>query len=203
MNLLSELSKAVARFSTKEDFITGMDFFINRLELLPYGHMTRDQLEALYICTNEKLEDRDQFKYESYDDPYINLEKIKTSQAWKDVLEVLRKHAITFGDVVKFSGQDMQTIIRSVSYEVLQHALTKAPETIQDCFFINMSEKMAQAVKDKIEEEKNIPQKTIDTARDQIVESMIYFIDHNKIQADKETFITRPAKSYTQKLWMS
>lgn len=181
MNLLSEVSMAIARISTKEDFITGMDFFINRLELIPYGHMTRDQLEALYLCSNEKFEDRNQTKYELYNDPYLNLEKVKTSEIWSKVLEVFREHAITFNDVIKFSGKDIQLIIRSVSIEVLQHALTGAPEIIQEHFFCNMTEGMTSMIKREIEEEKNISHKIIDDARNQIVESIIYFLDHSMI----------------------
>lgn len=200
MNLLSEVSKAIARISTKEDFITGMDFFINRLELIPYGHMTRDQLEALYLCSNEKFEDRNQAKYELYNDPYLNLEKVKTSEIWSKVLEVFREHAITFNDVIKFSGKDIQLIIRSVSIEVLQHALTGAPEIIKEHFFCNMTEGMASMIKRDIEEEKNISQKIIDDARNQIVESIIYFSEHSMIDVEEDTFITKPSKKAAYKL---
>lgn len=200
MNLLSEVSKAIARISTKEDFITGMDFFINRLELIPYGHMTRDQLEALYLCSNEKFEDRNQAKYELYNDPYLNLEKVKTSEIWSKVLEVFREHAITFNDVIKFSGKDIQLIIRSVSIEVLQYALTGAPEIIQEHFFCNMTEGMASMIKREIEEEKNISQKIIDDARNQIVESIIYFSEHSMIDVEEDTFITKPSKKAAYKL---
>ena len=55
-------------------------------------------------------------------------------------------------------------------------------------------------IKRDIEEENDISQKIIDDARNQIVESIIYFSEHSMIDVEEDTFITKPSKKAAYKL---
>jgi flagellar motor switch protein FliG len=68
-----------------------------------------------------------------------------------ELAEEIKKRMFVFEDIVTLDNRSIQRIIRDIDNQDLQLALKVASDTVKEVMFKNMSQRMAEALKEEIE----------------------------------------------------
>lgn len=172
------------------------------LSMLPIEVQSKVALEALTVrqATREQIEAIDKDVRENIDfvmggierlsrmledaDPATRkniIEYLKTQKP--DIYEKVKRVVMTFDDIGGYSDRDLQTIIRTLSNEVIARAVAKAPPQIVEKFFANMSQGAVSAIKEIIDYSGDLSPVQIDEAQGKVIDAVKTLEAEGKITA--------------------
>ncbi len=153
---------------------------INRmLTLGPVQKDVLDQIEQTlrteFMAALSRGEDKD--PYEAMAEIFNNFDRA-TERRFIDALdrknsaaaEKIKSLMFVFEDLMRLDGQDMQVLLRFVDKSVLAKALKGANEDVRRHFFLNMSERAANILRDDIDIMGPTRLREIDAAQSKVVE---------------------------------
>jgi flagellar motor switch protein FliG len=172
------------------------------LSMLPIEVQSKVALEALTVrqATREQIEAIDKDVRENIDfvmggierlsrmledaDPATRkniIEYLKTQKP--DIYEKVKRVVMSFEDIVGYSDRDLQTIIRTLSNEVIARAVAKADPQIVEKFFANMSQGAVSAIKEIIDYSGDLSPVQIDEAQSKVLDAVKTLEAEGKITA--------------------
>ncbi len=172
------------------------------LSMLPIEVQSKVALEALTVrqATREQIDAIDKDIKENIDfvmggierlsrmledaDPATRkniIEYLKTQKP--DIYEKVKRVVMTFDDIAAYSDRDLQTIIRTLSNEVIARAVAKAPPQIVEKFFANMSQGAVSAIKEIIDYSGELSPVQIDEAQGKVIDAVKTLEADGKITA--------------------
>lgn len=182
------------------------------LSMLPIEVQSKVAMEALTVrqATREQIEAIDKDVRENIDfvmggierlsrmledaDPGTRkniIEYLKTQKP--DIYEKVKRVIMTFDDIAAYSDRDLQTIIRTLSNEVIARAVAKAEPQIVEKFFANMSQGAVSAIKEIIDYSGELSPVQIDEAQGKVIDAVKTLEAEGKItprnQQSQEVYI--------------
>ncbi|HBE88749.1 MAG TPA: hypothetical protein DDW67_06370 [Elusimicrobia bacterium] len=172
------------------------------LSMLPIEVQSKVALEALTVrqATREQIEAIDKDIKENIDfvmggierlsrmledaDPATRkniIEYLKTQKP--DIYEKVKRVVMSFDDIAAYSDRDLQTIIRTLSNEVIARAVAKAPPQIVEKFFANMSQGAVSAIKEIIDYSGELSPVQVDEAQGKVIDAVKTLETEGKITA--------------------
>ena len=86
-----------------------------------------------------------------------------------DVEEEIRKKLFTYEDIIKLDDKSIQRVLRDIDNSVLALAIKASTKNIQDLLFKNLSNRVADLIKEEIEIMGPVRVRDVEKAQDEIV----------------------------------
>ena len=86
-----------------------------------------------------------------------------------DLEEEIRKKLFTYEDIVKLDDKSIQRVLKDIDNNVLALAIKASQKNIQDLLFKNLSNRVAEMIKEEIEIMGPVRVKDVEAAQDAIV----------------------------------